>query len=279
MSGTFVIVFREMLEAGLIIGIVLAATQGVTRRGLWITYGIAGGIAGACLVALFAGAIAGLFAGSGQELFNASVLALAVCMLTWHNVWMASHGREMARDMKAVGAQVASGERTLSALAIVVGVAVLREGAEVVLFLYGIAAAGDSSAAQMLLGGIAGIAAGGVMSALLYFGLLAIPTSQLFAVTSGLITLLAAGLAAQCIQYVQQAGYLRFLTKRLWDTSWLIDERGFLGQLLHILVGYSARPSGSQLIVYLATITVIVGLMLYTKKSNTMPAVKTIAAD
>jgi len=279
MSGTFVIVFREMLEAGLIIGIVLAATKGVVGRGLWISYGIAGGVAGACLVALFANAIAGLFAGSGQELFNASVLALAVCMLTWHNVWMSSHGREMARDMKAVGAAVSSGERTLSALAIVVGVAVLREGAEVVLFLYGIAATGDSSAAQMLLGGAAGIAAGGVMSALLYFGLLAIPTSQLFAVTTGLITLLAAGLAAQCIQYIQSAGYLRILTKRLWDTSWLIDERGFVGQLLHILVGYSARPTGSQLIVYLATIAVIVGLMWYTKKSNATPSSKTVAAE
>ncbi|MES1990757.1 MAG: FTR1 family protein [Pseudomonadota bacterium] len=279
MSGTFVIVFREMLEAGLIIGIVLAATQGVAGRGLWISYGIAGGVAGACLVALFANSIAGLFAGSGQELFNAAVLALAVAMLTWHNVWMASHGREMAHNMKAVGVAVSSGERTLSALAIVVGVAVLREGAEVVLFLYGIAAAGDSTAAQMLIGGIAGIAAGGVASAALYFGLLAIPTSQLFAVTSGLITLLAAGLAAQSILYIQQAGYLRFLTKRLWDTAWLIDDRSFVGQLLHILVGYSARPTGSQLIVYLATITVIVGLMWYTKKSNATGAAKTVAAE
>ena len=279
MSGTFIIVFREMLEAGLIIGIVLAATQGVVGRGLWISYGIAGGVAGACLVALFANGIAGLFAGSGQELFNAAVLALAVSMLTWHNVWMASHGREMARDMKAVGVAVSTGERTLSALAIVVGVAVLREGAEVVLFLYGIAAAGDSTAAQMLLGGIAGIAAGGIASAALYFGLLAIPTSQLFAVTSGLITLLAAGLAAQCIQYVQQAGYLRVFTKRLWDTNWLISEHSLLGQLLHTLIGYSARPTGSQLIVYLATILVIVGLMRYTKKGNATPATTTVAAD
>ncbi|MGV8998126.1 MAG: FTR1 family iron permease [Parvibaculaceae bacterium] len=278
MSGTFIIVFREMLEAGLIIGIVLAATQGVIGRGLWISYGIAGGVAGACLVALFANAIAGLFAGTGQELFNAAVLALAVSMLTWHNVWMSSHGREMARDMKAVGAQVLSGERTLSALAIVVGVAVLREGAEVVLFLYGIAAAGDSSTAQMLIGGAGGIAAGGVMSALLYFGLLAIPTSRLFSVTTGLLTLLAAGLAAQCIQLIQSAGYLRFFTKRLWNTNWVIDERSFVGQLFHILVGYTARPSGAQLIVYLATITVIVALMWSTKKGFGTPA-KSVAAE
>mgnify|MGYP003641819809 FL=1 len=277
MSATLLIVFREMLEAGLIVGIVLAATQGVARRGLWIAYGIAGGVAGACVVAIFAGAIAGLFEGSGQELFNAAVLTLAVGMLTWHNVWMASHGREIAANMKAVGSDVATGKRTLAALAIVIGVAVLREGAEVVLFLYGIAASSDTSVASMMLGGAIGIAGGAVVSALLYFGLLAIPTHRLFAATSTLITLLAAGLAAQAIQYVQQAGFLRFFTKRLWNSNWLLDERGPLGQVLHTLIGYTSRPSGAQLIVYLTTIIVIVGLMRLTHHPK--PKVAAAAAD
>lgn len=272
MSATLIIVFREMLEAGLIIGIVLAATKGVIGRGLWVAYGVAGGVAGACLVALFANSIAGLFAGSGQELFNASVLILAVGMLTWHNVWMASHGREMAQEMREVGTAVATGQRTLAALAIVVGIAVLREGAEVVLFLYGIAAAGDSSVAQMLLGGAIGIGGGAVVSALLYFGLLTIPTHRLFSVTSGLITLLAAGLAAQAIQYIQQAGYLRILTKRLWNSNWLLDERSPVGQVLHTLIGYTSRPSGAQLIVYLATIVIIFGLMRMTRQSKPVSA-------
>lgn len=272
MSATLIIVFREMLEAGLIIGIVLAATKGVAGRTLWVTYGVMGGVAGACLVALFAGSIAGLFQGSGQELFNASVLLLAVAMLTWHNVWMASHGREMAREMKEVGNAVSTGQRTLAALAIVVGVAVLREGAEVVLFLYGIAAAGGSSTASMLLGGAIGIAGGAAVSALLYYGLLAIPTQSLFTLTGWLITLLAAGLASQAIQYIQQAGFLRFLTTRLWNSTWLIDERGPVGQVLHILVGYTARPSGAQLLVYFTTIIVIVGLMQMTKQQKTATA-------
>ncbi|MFZ3035034.1 MAG: FTR1 family protein [Parvibaculum sp.] len=265
MLATLLIVFREMIEAGLIVGIVLAATKNVPLRGLWVSYGVTGGVAGACIVALFAGTIAGLFAGSGQELFNASILLLAVGMLTWHNVWMASHGREIAQEMKTVGAEVASGSRTLTALAIVVGVAVLREGSEVVLFLYGIAASGGASTGSMLLGGVAGIVGGAFISALLYFGLLTIPTHRLFSVTSSLITLLAAGLAAQAIQYIQQAGFLRFLTARLWNSNWLLDERGLMGQMLHTLVGYVARPSGAQLLVYLATIALITGLMRVTR--------------
>src|ERR1700742_5135708 len=134
MLATLLIVFREVIEAGLIVGIVMAATKGVPHRGLWVIYGVAAGVIGACLVAAFAGEIASLFQGSGQEFFDASILLLAVCMLTWHNVWMAGHGREMARELKAAGHQVKTGERTLAALSIVVGVAVLREGSEVVLF-------------------------------------------------------------------------------------------------------------------------------------------------
>src|SRR5580765_5494404 len=130
MLSSLIIVFREVIEAGLIVGIVLAATQGVLRRTLWVGYGVAGGVAGACMVAMFADQIGSLFEGSGQELFNAAVLTLAVGMLTWHNVWMSGHGRQMANDMKGVGAEVAAGERSLAALAIVVGIAVLREGSE-----------------------------------------------------------------------------------------------------------------------------------------------------
>src|SRR5208337_3898074 len=145
------------------------------RRGLWVAYGITAGVAGACVVAAFAGQMASLFEGSGQELFNASILLLAVGMLTWHNVWMASHGRVMAQQMRQVGAEVTAGQRPLAALAIVCGVAVLREGSEVVLFLYGIAASGGTSATGMIAGGVLGVLAGAGVSALMYLGLLSVP--------------------------------------------------------------------------------------------------------
>ena len=77
MLAALIIVFREVLEAGLIVGVVLA------------------GLAGSVVVALFAAEISQAFAGRGQEIFNASVLFLAVIMLTWHVVWMANHAREM----------------------------------------------------------------------------------------------------------------------------------------------------------------------------------------
>jgi len=257
MLSALIIVFREVIEAGLIVGIVLAATKGVPRRAWWVSYGVIAGILGASIVAAFAGEIADLFEGAGQELFNASILGLAVLMLTWHNVWMAGHGRAMARDMKNVGAAVAAGERPLTALSVVVGVAVLREGSEVVLFLYGIASQGGTSNLAMLGGGLLGLAAGAGVSALMYYGLLAIPAHRLFSVTSGLITLLAAGMAAQAVLFIQQAGYLQFLMNAVWNTSWLLSEGSLAGRLLHTLVGYTDQPNGLQLIVYVGVITTI----------------------
>ena len=108
-------------------------------------------------MAAFAGALSNLFAGMGQELFNAAILGIAVVMLTWHNVWMARHGREMASEVRAIGQAVAEGSKSLLALAVVVGVAVLREGSEVALFLYGIVTSDGGSAASLALGGVIGL--------------------------------------------------------------------------------------------------------------------------
>ena len=234
MLGALIIVFREVIEAGLIVGIVMAATRGVAGRGRWVTIGVVGGVLGASIVAIFAGAISDAFQGSGQELFNASVLGIAVLMLMWHNAWMARHGREIADEMRRVGTAVSEGAKPLTALAIVVGLAVLREGSEVVLFLYGILASGTSVSAT-LLGGVLGIVAGAAFTALTYFGLLAIPSRHIFSVTSWLIALLAAGMAAQSAHFLNNAGLVVALDKTVWDTSWLLSENSIFGRMLHAL--------------------------------------------
>jgi len=259
MLGALIIVFREVIEAGLIIGIVLAATRGISGRGHWVAAGVLLGTLGAGIVALFAEAIANAFEGSGQELLNASVLGAAVVMLMWHNAWMARHGREMATDMAAVGEAVSAGKRPMTALAMVVGLAVLREGAEVVLFLYGIVATGTSGS-SLLLGGVLGLAAGAAFTALTYYGLLAIPARHIFTVTTVLIALLAAGMAAQAVQFLDAAGMIDVLGNRLWDSSGVLPQDGIVGRLLHTLIGYTDRPTELQLIAYLATLAVMAAL-------------------
>jgi high-affinity iron transporter len=259
MLGALVIVFREVLEAGLIIGIVLAATRGLAGRGQWVTVGVLAGALGAGIVALFAEGISNAFEGSGQELLNAAVLGAAVVMLMWHNAWMARHGREMAAEMAAVGAAVSAGKRPMTALAAVVGLAVLREGSEVVLFLYGILAAGISGS-SLLAGGVLGLAAGAAFTALTYYGLLSIPARHIFTVTTVLIALLAAGMAAQAVQFLDAAGVVNVLSRRLWDSSSWLPQDGIIGRLLHTLIGYTDRPTELQLIAYLGTLVVMAAL-------------------
>jgi high-affinity iron transporter len=261
MIAVAIIVFREVLEASLIVGIVLAASKGTPGRGRWISGGIALGVLGACVVAGFAAEIAAAVAGMGQEVFNATILFAAVGMLGWHNVWMGRHGKEMAAEASALGRDVAAGTRPLYALASVVGIAVLREGSEVVLFLYGLAAAGGGGLVNMLGGGTIGVIGGGLVGTGLYLGLLRIPSRHLFAVTSWMILLLAAGLASQGAFFLNQADVLPALGNQIWDTSWLLDEDSVAGRVLHVLVGYVARPEGIQLVFWGATLGILLALM------------------
>jgi high-affinity iron transporter len=257
MLGALIIVFREVIEAGIVVGIILAVTRGIPGAKLWIAAGIAAGVGGAVVVAVFAQAIANAMQGIGQELFNGSILAIAVLMLTWHNIWMASHGRQMAAEMRQIGEEVKSGSRSLAALAVVVGVAVMREGSEIALFLYGLAVAGGSTAASLILGSILGLIAGGAVSALTFFGLATIPPRHLFRVTTALITFLAAGLAAQSVLFFQQAGILTALSQTAWDTSAILSDTSLFGRVLHTLIGYSDQPSVLQVVAYALTLTII----------------------
>jgi len=155
-------------------------------------------------------------------------------------------------------------------LAIVIGLAVLREGSEVVLFLYGIMLQGTSASA-LLVGGVLGIAAGAAFTALTYFGLLAIPSRHIFSVTTWLITLLAAGMAAQSVQFLNSAGVVEALGQTVWDTSWLLSEGSIVGKLLHILIGYTERPTEMQLLVYVAVLVAMYILMRIARPPSRTP--------
>lgn len=264
MLAALIIVFREVFEAGLIVGIVLAVTSSVPNRNRWIGGGVLAGVLAACLVAAFAGALSQLFAGMGQELFNAAILGIAVAMLTWHNVWMAQHGREMAGEFRAVGQAVADGTKSLLALAVVVGVAVLREGSEVALFLYGVSASEGGSALSLALGGFIGLVLGVGVCLLTYFGLMRIPSRALFATTTALITLLAAGMAAQAVAFLERANWLSSLDTVVWDSAWLLPEKTILGRTMHTLIGYTDQPTQMQLLVYAAVLLMTFVLMRFT---------------
>jgi high-affinity iron transporter len=274
MLPTAIIVFREVLEAALIIGIIAAATRAIPGRNRWLAAGVAAGLAGAGIVALGTERIAELASGVGQEIFNATVLGIAVVMLAWHNLWMSSHGAALAASARGVGGEIRDGRRECSVLLIVVGLAVLREGSETVLFLYGIAASDGGASWPMLAGGLAGIAAGVVVGYAVYAGLLRIPLRWFFTATGILVLFLAAGMASQAARFLIQADVLPSLAAPLWDTSALLPQTSITGTLLRSLVGYEDRPAGMQVAFFVLVFVTIGAGMKWLNPVSAQPVRK-----
>ena len=120
----------------------------------------------------------------------------------------------------------------------------------------------------MLLGGVLGVGAGGVVSYLLYRGLLAIPARRFFALTNGLIALLAAGMAGQAASVLAGVDILPSWGQQVWNSSGLLAENSMLGRALHALVGYSDRPCGVQLVAYVTTLTILLVSMRLIAQTN-----------
>jgi len=244
MLAVALIVFRELIEAALIVTILLAATCGVARRGSWIGGGVAAGLGGAFLIAALITEISSLFQGVGQELVSAAILFSAVLLIGWHVIWMNVHGRELAKNVKLKAQNVSEGSSHMSALALVTGLAVMREGSEVVLMLQGLYASG---AAHDMFGGIvAGTAAGLSLSYLMYRGFVALPVSRVFALTNVLLVLIASGMAARGANLLVQAGFLPSLGNSMWNSDSIISESSLVGSVLSALIGYIAQPSASR---------------------------------
>lgn len=275
MFAIWILVFREVLEAAMIVSIVAAATRGVAGGWRWIGSGLAIGVVGAGVVAAGAEGLAAALSGMGQEWFNAGVLLAATAMIGWHVVWMSRHGKQLAAQAGRLGDDVSSGRRPLTALMLVVALAVLREGSEIVLFGYGMFAGGTSSQG-LYTGGTLGLLSGVAVGVAMYAGLLRIPMRHFFRATNGLLILLAAGLAAAAAGFLNQAGVLPAFIDPLWDSSWLLTDDAWLGRVLAALVGYTARPTGMQVLFYLSVVVLLgAGARLAAPRREAMSAVPT----
>jgi high-affinity iron transporter len=120
----------------------------------------------------------------------------------------------------------------------------------------------------MLIGGLAGIAAGVAAGYTLYAGLVRLPLRWIFSATGLLVLFLAAGMASQAARFLIQADLLPSLAAPLWDTSGVLSESSVLGTVLHSLIGYDARPAGMQIVFYVATLIAIASGMMRSKRPS-----------
>lgn len=261
MIGALVIVFREVIEAALVIGVVAAAVKGLPHRGRRVAAGAAIGVAGSILVAAGLGVLSRLADGRGQELFQATVLVAAGLMLAWHNLYMARHGHEVAGKLTAMGSAVTAGTASVTMLVGVTAIAVMREGSEVALFLYALAA-GHAGSAGLALGSLVGLACGAAVGFVLYLGLSRIPVRRLFTISGWVILFIAAGMFAHAAGYLVAVGWLPPLMAPAWDSSGLLSGTSVAGRALGALAGYTPAPSLTQVLFWLAAFVAIGGAMM-----------------
>ncbi len=261
MLSSLTIVFREILEMAMIVGILLAATTTAAHSRRWIYSGMGIGLAGAVLLGIFMEEMEAAFEGTGEFLFNAVILTLASSLLAWTVIWMSKQGRDIAMHVRHTGQRYAAGDISGTALLLITFSAVIREGSEAVFFLFGAWQIGNHDGNDMLTGGVLGLLLGVGLGYVMYRGLLKLPLQRVFQVLAWLLTLLAAGMASQACWNLVMIDWLPPIIDPLWDSSFLLSQDGIAGELLHVLMGYDERPSALQVIVFFS----VLGGMFYLK--------------
>ncbi len=258
MIASFVITFREALEAALIIGIVAAYLRKVGRREMERYLFI--GVAGAILASVLAGAlfllIYGGLEGRAEEIFEGIASLSAAAVLTYMIFFFAKHAKGIKGELQSkVDASLGRGSAWgIAALAFL---AVFREGVETVLFLGTIAVKEPLST---LAGLIAGIIAVTLLSIAMFAGIYRLDYSKFFKYTSVILVIFAAGLVATGVHELNEAGIIPPVIEHVWDinpppnedgTYPALHEKGIIGSMLKSLIGYNGNPSLTEVIAYL----------------------------
>lgn len=253
MFGIFIITWRETLEAALIVGILLTYLKkiGESRNSKYIYYGVISAILASLLFAYFSNAVSLLFQGSREEIFQASILFLAVVVLTYMVVWMHHNAREIKGELQQKTDEALARNRVW-ALTSLAFIGVFREGIETVLFLWGLLLdSGDLvSYYANIAGGFAGIGLAVLMAWLFFKGFGHIDLRIFFRVTGIILLFIAAGMLSTGVGKLIAADILPPIIDHAWNTSWLIDEHKIIGSVLSGIFGYKARPSLMEMLSY-----------------------------
>jgi len=263
MGGTFIITLREAFEAALLLGIVYTYLDKVGGRRYYryVTLGGALGLLASISAGVGVSFLSGPLLDLGPDLVAAVVIFAAVALLTWHGWWMRQHARALKGELQQRVEEAQSAGR-LWALGTIAFAGVFREGAETVLFLWGLLAQATSAASwSTLAAGVAGVVSAAALGWAIFRGGKQISLQRFFTVTSVLILLLAAGLFSAGIGKLEGLGFLP-QPSTLWDSSFLLSDSSVAGGFLGGLVGYRARPSALEVGAYVAY-TLAAGVFLF----------------
>jgi high-affinity iron transporter len=251
MGATFVIVLREGFEAALLLGIVYAYLTKIGRAESrhYVTLGGALALGASIAMGVGVSILSGPLADLGPDVIAIGVIFLAVVLLTWHGWWMGQHAREIRGEVQRRIDEAQTRQR-LWIVGLIAFTGVFREGAETVLFLWGLLTQLEGTSGWLaLMGSVAGLVAAAILGWLVFQGGRRLSIQSFFAATSVLLLFLAGGLFSAGVGRLQGLGILPG-GDPAWDTSRLLDDHGALGGLLAGLVGYRARPTSLEIVAY-----------------------------
>lgn len=252
MLNALIVVFRESLEAMLVVGVLLGwigrqPAPAALRRGLWL--GVAAGLGLALALGFATFAAQSQLAGEALEKFQVGMVLFAAGLIVQMVFWMHRHGRHMKQELEAQAGR-AIGALGMGAVA---AVAVAREGAETVIFLYGLGLeSGGGEGFGLIAGALAGFALAAATGWLVARGARFLSFRALFAASEILLLVIASSLLTAGVDRMIGLDWIPPLLDPLWDSSSLLDDGSDAGRLLADFVGYRARPSASLLIAYVA---------------------------
>ncbi|MAP70405.1 MAG: high-affinity iron transporter [Candidatus Marinimicrobia bacterium] len=256
-----IIVFREVLEASLIIGILYTFLKQTNQEEsivkLWqgVLVALVVSIIGSFVFQQFAGG----FQGQAEKLFEGVVMIVAASVLGTVIVWMAKN-KNIAEDLKGKAEQALSSNKVGLGIFLLAFISVFREGIETILFLYGVMMKqGGLSISLSLLGAAMGIGVG----YLIFVQGKKVPLKTFFNVSSILLIFVAAGMFAYGIHELESAGVIPDYG-RIWDINPpkfadgsypLMHDKGYVGSLLKGLFGYNGDPSLIELLTWLFSLS------------------------
>ena len=272
MIGTFIISWRESIEAALLVGILMVYLKKIRQQKhfVYIYLGVFLGIAFSILFGYLSNRVSFLFEGIREDLFAAVILLLAVIMLTYMVIWMS----DQAKHIKGHYHQkidAAFEQNKLLTLSFLAFTGVFREGIETVLFLWGILIQnqGAASFSLALASGLAGLFLAIVMAWLFFKGFGFLDLRQFFNITGLILLFMSAGMLVAAVGKLESAGLISPIQNHVWNSTWLIDEQSLFGHILSGFLGYRAKPSLMEILAY---ILYFVAISLWLRKPFSKPA-------